>query len=45
MRKCCEKCFNSETLKRYIRQNGVKGTCSFCKKNSVYCIDPEDFRR
>lgn len=43
-KECCEKCFNSETLKNYIRQNGAKGTCGFCESKNVYCIDPESLQ-
>ncbi len=43
-KKCCQKCFNSETLANHIRHNGEKGTCGFCESENVYCIDPESLQ-
>jgi len=42
MRRCCERCFNSKTLREYIRENGSQGECGFCGSERVRCIDPEE---
>lgn len=43
MRYCCIDCFNSRVLKKYIKENSIGGEyCHFCKKDSRFCIVPED---
>ncbi|MDQ5984806.1 MAG: hypothetical protein CSYNP_00502 [Syntrophus sp. SKADARSKE-3] len=42
MNLCCPNCFSDEYLKSYLKENGHRGTCDFCCKNSAYCIDPEE---
>ena len=39
---CCDKCFDDEYLKEFVRESGEKGFCDFCKQNRRYCIDPSD---
>lgn len=36
----CNNCFNSETLKDFIKINGEPGHCDFCGNDSQYCIEP-----
>src|SRR5262249_30173349 len=35
---CCLKCFNDRTLKEMIRENGVRGTCSWCGTQKVKVV-------
>jgi len=37
---CCENCFSDFVLKRYIKENGQQGSCSFCGSSSVSCLPP-----
>jgi len=43
-KKCCVDCFNSETLKRYIKENGTRGDCNYCESENVFCIEPEELQ-
>lgn len=37
--RCCEKCFDDEHLKRYIRQHGRLGSCKYCGSRRVHVIE------
>jgi hypothetical protein len=39
---CCIDCFNDQTLRDFIEAEGKRGTCSFCKRENKYCIDPQE---
>lgn len=42
MQYCCVNCFDSPTLKQYIKNEGKTGNCSFCGAQNVYCIEPAE---
>ena len=37
--RCCEACFDDEFLKDYIRQNGKRGTCQYCRARGKHVIE------
>ena len=39
---CCENCFNSPYLIKFIRDSGVTGDCNFCGAREVKCVTPSD---
>ena len=40
---CCINCFNDKEIIRQIKKTGIRGTCSFCKSNSL-CVDTNDLK-
>jgi len=36
---CCEACFDDEFVKDYIRRNGRRGTCQYCRTRGKYVIE------
>lgn len=36
---CCPNCFESQTLRQFIENNGELGNCDFCLSESVPCLE------
>ncbi len=37
--RCCEACFDDEFLKDYIRRNGKRGACQYCRARGKYVLE------
>jgi RES domain-containing protein len=37
--RCCEACFEDDSLKDYIRRHGRRGSCQYCRARGKYAID------
>ncbi len=42
--RCCEACFEDDSLKDYIRQHGRRGSCQYCRARGRYVIDASELR-
>jgi hypothetical protein len=40
--RCCEACFDDNLLKDFIRRQGERGSCQYCRARSKYVIDASE---
>ncbi len=40
--KCCDKCFENQTLRRIIRENDDRSDCDYCGATDVFTIEPAE---